>query len=80
VKPFPKGLAGITLFLGEYYRDTGDLELAREHAGLAKLRSHQMIDVESGDYVTKDKGTKWKYKPCYDKAVMLLDEPKQVEI
>jgi len=44
VKPFPKGLADIHLFLGEYYRDTDDLELAREHAGLAKLRSYQIVD------------------------------------
>ncbi len=65
--------ADIHLFLGEYYRDTDDLELAREHAGLAKLRSHQMVDVETGDYITKDEGTKWKYKPCYDKAKALLD-------
>ena len=33
-----------------------------------------MIDVESGDYVTKPEDTKWKYKPCYDKAVKLLAE------
>jgi len=28
----------------------------------------------AGDYVTKDEGTEWKYKPCYDKAVKLLGE------
>jgi hypothetical protein len=66
--------ADIHLFLGEYYRDTGDLVQAKKHAELAKLRSYQMIDVETGDYVTKDEGTKWKYKPCYDKAVKLLKE------
>ena len=71
--------ADIHLFLSKYYRDTGDLDKAREHAGLAKLRSHQMIDVETGDYVTKDEGTKWKYKPCYDKAVKLLEELGKME-
>ncbi len=33
VKPFPKGLAGIHLFLGEYYRDTGHLEVVEEVGG-----------------------------------------------
>jgi len=47
-------------------------ELAVHHANRAKLRSHQMIDVETGDYITKPEDTKWKYKPCYDKAVKLL--------
>ena len=65
--------ADIHLFLGKYYRDTGDLDKAMEHARLAKLRSYQMIDVETGDYVTKAENTKYKYKPCYDKAVKLLE-------
>ena len=65
--------ADIHLFLGEYYRDLGDIDKAREQAELAKLRSYQMVDVETGDYVTKDEGTKWKYKVCYDKAVKLLE-------
>jgi len=66
--------ADIHLFFGEFWRDKGELERAKEHAGKAKLRSHQMIDVETGDYITKPEDTKWKYKPCYDKAVKLLEK------
>ncbi len=65
--------ADIHLFLAQYHKDLGDLAKAREHAELAKLRSHQMIDVETGDYITKPENTKYKYKPCYDKAVQLLE-------
>ena len=37
-----------------------------------KSHSHQMIDVETGDYITKPENTKYKYKPCYDKAIRSL--------
>ena len=43
------------------------VRVAIHHAKRAKLRTHQMIDVESGDYITKPEETEWKYKPCYDK-------------
>ena len=46
--------------------------VAKIHAELAKLRTHQMINVESGEYITKQEETEWKYKPCYDKAVGLI--------
>lgn len=64
--------ADIYLFLAEFYKDQGDINKAKEHAELAKLRSHQMIDVETVDYIIKPEDTKWKYKPCYDKAVNFL--------
>ncbi|UCE74088.1 MAG: metallophosphoesterase [Methanomassiliicoccales archaeon] len=64
--------ADIHLFLAEFYKDKGDIPKAKEQAELAKLRSHQMINVETGDYITKPEDTKWKYKPCYDKAVAFL--------
>lgn len=64
--------ADIHLFLAEFYKDAGDIEKAKEHAETAKLRSHQMIDLKTIDYITKPENTKWKYKPCYDKAVNFL--------
>ena len=66
--------AYIHLFLAELYNDNGDIEKARENAELSKLRSHQMIDYKTGEYITKPEDTKWKYKPCYDKAVKFLKE------
>ncbi len=66
--------ADIHFFLAQYYKDLGDLAKAHEHAELAKLRSHQMIDVKTGDYITKPEDTKWMYRPCYDKAVKMLVE------
>ncbi len=66
--------ADIHLFLAQYYKDLGDLTKAREHAELGKLRSHQMIDVETGDYIDKPEDTRYKYKPCYDNAVKLISE------
>ena len=66
--------ADIHLFLAEFYKDKSDIEEARKHVELAKLRSHQMINVETGDYITKPEDTEWKYKPCYDKAVSFLQE------
>ncbi len=66
--------ADIHLFLAHYYKDLDHLAKAKEHAEFAKLRSHQMIDVETGDYITKLEETEYKYKPCYDKAVKLLKE------
>lgn len=64
--------ADIHLFLAQFYKDLSDLEKVKEHAELAKLRSHQMIDVKTGDYLTKPEDTEWKYKSCYDKAKALL--------
>jgi len=66
--------ADIHLFLAEYWRDNNDIPKAIENAKLAKLRSHQMIDIETGDYITNDPNTAWKYKPGFDKANTLLNE------
>ena len=66
--------ADIHLFLAEFFKDASDIDKAKEHAELAKLRSHQMIDVETGDYITNPEDTVYKYKPCYDKAMKFLKE------
>jgi tetratricopeptide (TPR) repeat protein len=71
--------ADIYLFLSEFYKDQGNISKAKEHAKLAKLRSHQMINVETGDYIEKPEDTKWKYKPCYDKAKKLLEELESIK-
>jgi len=61
-------------FLAEFWKDKGNVVKAIGNAKLAKLRSYQMIDCESGDYITKDPETEWKYKPGFDKAERLLKE------
>jgi len=66
--------ADIHLFLAMFWKDTDQLEKAKTHAMLAKLRSHQKINTETGAYITKDENTEYKYKPCFDEAQKLLDE------
>ena len=69
--------AEIHLFLANFYDDRGEISKAKDHAQLAKLCSHQMIDLETGRLVSKPEDTKYKHGPCYEKSVKKLIELKR---
>jgi len=64
--------ADIFLFLAEFYNAAGDIERAWNHAEIASLRTHQMIDVKTGALITKPETTKYKYHSCHERAGKLL--------
>ncbi len=70
--------ADIYLFLAQFYNATGDIEKAWDHAEIARLRTHQMIDVKTGALITKPETTKYKYHSCYERAGKLLTQIEKI--
>jgi tetratricopeptide (TPR) repeat protein len=65
-------MADIEQFIGEYYRDIGELGKATEHLRRSIWLAKRKITLESGKPDESEKPKQWWYKPRYYEALSIL--------
>lgn len=65
-------MADIEQFIGEYYRDIGELGKAMEHLRRSVWLTKRKITLESGKPDESEKPEQWWYKPRYYEALSIL--------